>query len=122
VQRITKDQGVTHILEVSGAGTFQQSLDSVARGGVISIIAFMTTVPQDQIPDVAMSILAHGCVVRGVQGGSKQQLEEAARFVGSREIRMPVEKIFEFTQESIINGLKYVASEKHVGKICINVP
>ncbi|TVY12679.1 Zinc-type alcohol dehydrogenase-like protein [Lachnellula arida] len=77
VQRITNGQGANHIIETSGVGTIGQSLESVARGGIVSMIGFMTTIPQEEMPNVAMLSLVKGCAVRGVQGGSKQQLEEA---------------------------------------------
>jgi D-arabinose 1-dehydrogenase-like Zn-dependent alcohol dehydrogenase len=60
-------------------------------------------------------------VVRGVQGGSKEQLEEAVRFVGSRGVVMPVEKTFAFTREGVIRGLEYLEGGKHIGKVCIDL-
>ncbi|TVY87135.1 Zinc-type alcohol dehydrogenase-like protein [Lachnellula willkommii] len=121
VQRITNGQGANHIIETSGVGTIGQSLESVARGGIVSMIGFMTTIPQEEMPDVAMLSLVKGCAVRGVQGGSKQQLEEAVRFVASRELVMPVDKAFSFSRDNIVVGLKYIQSGKHIGKVCINL-
>ena len=121
VQRITNGQGVNHIMEVSGVGTIQQSLESIARGGVVSVIGFLTNISQDKMHNVTMLSLTKGCAVRGVQGGSKQQLEEAVRFMGSRELRMPVDKSFGFNRDNIIAALKYVASGEHIGKVCINL-
>jgi D-arabinose 1-dehydrogenase-like Zn-dependent alcohol dehydrogenase len=102
-------------------GTIQQSLDSVARGGAISVIGFLSFTSQDNIPNVAMLSIVHRRVVRGIQGGSKQQLEEAVKLMGSREQTMPVRKTFGFNWDGIIVALKYVASGDHIGKVCINV-
>jgi len=121
VQRITNGQGVDHIIENGGPGTMQQSLESVAGGGLISIIGFLSSVSQNNMPDVTMMALLKACVVRGILGGSKQQLEEAVRFMASRELFVPVDKTFAFTREDIIAGLKYVKSGEHVGKVCINL-
>ncbi|KAI2603919.1 uncharacterized protein GGS25DRAFT_525195 [Hypoxylon fragiforme] len=52
VQRITNGKGVNHIIEVTGAGTIEQSIESVAHGGIISIIGFMAPLPQEKMPDV----------------------------------------------------------------------
>lgn len=120
VQRITHGKGADHIIESSGVGTIGQSLKSVARAGVISIIGFLTPHPSE-MPDLTMGILYAGCVVRGVQGGSKQQLEELVRFVGERGLVMPVEKTFPFTKEAVVEALGYLASGKHVGKVCIKL-
>ena len=121
VQRITNGQGADHIIENGGAGTMQQSLESVAIGGTISVIGFLSAVSQDKMPDVAMSALMKACVVRGVLGGSKQQLEEAVRFMARCELFVPVDKTFAFTREEIIAGMNYVASGKHIGKVCITM-
>jgi NADPH:quinone reductase-like Zn-dependent oxidoreductase len=121
VQRITMGQGANHIIEIGGVGTIQQSFDSVARGGVISVIGFLSFTSQDNIPNVTMLSVVHGCVVRGIQGGSKQQLEEAVKLMGSRELLMPVTKTFGFSRDEIIAAMKYVASGEHIGKVCINL-
>jgi threonine dehydrogenase-like Zn-dependent dehydrogenase len=74
VQRITNGQGVNHVIEISGVGTIRQSLESVAYGGIVSVIGFLKTISQDKMPDVTMMTLVQGCILRGVMGGSKQQL------------------------------------------------
>jgi D-arabinose 1-dehydrogenase-like Zn-dependent alcohol dehydrogenase len=102
-------------------GTIQQSLDSVARGGAISVTGFLSFTSQDNVPNVAMLSIVHRRVVRGIQGGSKQQLEEAVKLMGSRELLMPVTKTFDFNRDTIIAAPKYVASGEHIGKVCINL-
>ncbi|TVY82204.1 Zinc-type alcohol dehydrogenase-like protein [Lachnellula suecica] len=121
VQRITNGQGANHILDIGGSGTIAQSLESVALGGVISVIGFLSFASQEDMPNVAMMSIVRGCVIRGIQSGSKQQLEEAVRFMGTRELKMPVDKTFAFDREGIIAGLNFVASGKHIGKVCINL-
>jgi NADPH:quinone reductase-like Zn-dependent oxidoreductase len=121
VQRITNGQGVNHLLENGGSGTIQESLDSIARGGVISLIGFLSFAPEDKIPNVAMLAIAKGCIIRGIQGGSKQQLEEAVKLVGNRDLHIPVDKVFGFNRNEIVTALNYVASGKHTGKVCINL-
>ncbi|CZR62994.1 related to zinc-containing alcohol dehydrogenase [Phialocephala subalpina] len=119
VQRITNGHGVNHILEINGAATIEQSLGSVARGGVVSVIGWSQA--PEKMPDVAMLSLRKGCAIRGVQGGSKQQLEESVRFMGNRELLSTVEKTFGFEKGDIIAALKYVASGEHIGKVCISL-
>lgn len=121
MQRITNGQGADHVIEISGAATIQQSIESVAYGGVVSLIGFLTSVSQDKMPNVTMLALVKACVVRGVMGGSKQQLEEAVRFMGSQKLQMPVDKTFGYNRDDIIAALKYVASGAHIGKVCINL-
>ncbi|KAI1378636.1 hypothetical protein F4677DRAFT_465767 [Hypoxylon crocopeplum] len=85
VLRITNGRGVDHIIETTGSGTIQQSLECIADGGIISVIGFLAPITQDKMPNVAMLALFKGCCVRGILGGSKQQLEEMTRLLASTE-------------------------------------
>ncbi|KIW99525.1 uncharacterized protein Z518_11264 [Rhinocladiella mackenziei CBS 650.93] len=107
VQRITNGEGVDHVIEVSGVGTIQQSLESVSWGGTVSVIGFLTDVSQDQMPNVTFLALAKGAVLRGILGGSKQQLEEVVRFMGGRELSMPVSKTFGFNRNDIVAAFQF---------------
>ncbi|KAG9228976.1 hypothetical protein BJ875DRAFT_508218 [Amylocarpus encephaloides] len=108
VNRITACQGADHIIEV-------------AYGGIVSLTSFLTSVTQDKMPDLTMSTIIKACVVRGVMGGSKQQLEEAVKFMGSHDLQVPLDKSFGFNRDEIIAALEYVASGEHLGKVCINL-
>jgi len=119
VLRITNGQGVDHVIEVGGAGTMKQSLEAVAVGGLISVIGFLSSAPEGQQPDLVMSVLTKACVVRGILGGSKQQLEEAVGFMNARGLELLVDKTFRFDRDEIIAAFNYVASGAHMGKVCI---
>ncbi|KAI2837245.1 hypothetical protein CBS11852_7566 [Aspergillus niger] len=120
VQKITNGQGVDYILENGGAGTIKQSLDAVAYGGSIAVIGFLAQASQEEMPDVAALALGKGAVVRGIMTGSKQLLEEAVRFIGNRDLPVPVEKTFKFSRDQVVEAYGYLASGQHVGKICID--
>lgn len=113
--------GVDHILEVGGAGTIEQSLESIAYGGTISVIGFLSPLTGDRMPDVALTTLAKGATLRGILAASKQQLEGAIQFVGACNLPVPVDKSFAFTREDIIKALEYLEAGRHVGKVCINL-
>lgn len=121
VLRITNGRGANHVLDVVGMATMRQSLESVAYGGVVSVIGLRTKAPENEPLDIALQAHLKACVVRGILGGSKQQLEEAVRFVGNRGLSLPVDKTFGFSREEIIAALEYVASGKQIGKVCINL-
>jgi D-arabinose 1-dehydrogenase-like Zn-dependent alcohol dehydrogenase len=90
-------------------------------GGTISLVGFLTSIPQDQVPDVTLLAISKGATLHGILGGSKQQLEEAVNFVGSRDLPVPVDKTFGFNRGDIIAALRYVESGQHIGKVCINL-
>lgn len=120
VQKITQGRGVDYILENGGSGTIKQSLEAVSYGGNISVIGFLSTAPQDKMPDVASLALAKGAVVRGIMVGSKQLLEDAVLFVGSRNLPIPVEKTFKFSRDQVVEAYSYIVSGQHMGKVCID--
>ncbi|OQV10845.1 Alcohol dehydrogenase GroES-like domain-containing protein [Cladophialophora immunda] len=121
VQRITNGAGVDHVIENGGIGTIQQSIECVAMGGTISLVGFLKGIPQDQVPDVTLLAICKGVLLRGILAGSKQQLEEAVQFVGSRNLTVPLDKTFAFNRDDIVAALQYVASGQHVGKVCIHL-
>lgn len=121
VKRITGGQGVDAVLEVGGVGTVEQSLESVTWGGTVSLIGFLSPLAEDKMPNVAFQTLAKGAILRGILAGSKQQLEEAVKFIGAQNLPVPVDRIFPFTREGIVEAYEYVASGKHIGKVCINL-
>lgn len=119
VLKITNGEGVDYVVENGGAGTIAESINSVRMGGNVSVIGFLSQAKE--MPDVAAMALAKGAVVRGITVGSTQQLQEVARFVGEKGLRMPVEKEFKFTQEDVVKAYEYVQSGSHIGKVCIKV-
>ncbi|KAJ4337791.1 hypothetical protein N0V95_008223 [Ascochyta clinopodiicola] len=121
VLRITNNKGADYILENGGAGTIAQSIDAVAYGGNIAVIGFLASCPQEKMPDVAALALSKGAVVRGIMVGSKQQLEEVTRFVASRNLNVPVEKIFGFSRNEVVEAFEYLVSGQHIGKVCIKI-
>jgi NADPH:quinone reductase-like Zn-dependent oxidoreductase len=70
----SKQEGVSHILEVGGPTTMAQSLNAIKIDGVISIIGFLGggTGKQPSFLDV----LSHVCIVRGIYVGSRVQFED----------------------------------------------
>lgn len=120
VLRLTNGEGVDYVLENGGSGTIAESLNAVKMGGNISVIGFLSLAEQSKMPDVAILALAKGAVVRGITVGSTQLLEEVARFMARKGLRMPV-KEFQFTQEEVVKALEFMASGSHIGKVCIRV-
>lgn len=53
VLRLTGGKGVDHVIEVAGSSTIEQSLQSTKRGGLISLVGFLTdSKPVDLIPSI----------------------------------------------------------------------
>ncbi|KAB8260894.1 hypothetical protein BDV32DRAFT_149055 [Aspergillus pseudonomiae] len=120
VQKITNGNGVDYILENGGSGTIKQSLEAVSYGVNIAVIGFLSPPLQYTMPDVAGLALVKGVIVRGIMVGSKQQLEDAVRFIGTHNIPVPVEKTFKFGRDQVVDAYAYLASRQHTGKVGID--
>lgn len=121
VNRITRGRGADFVFENGGAGTIKQSIDACAVGGIVAVIGFLAPIRQEDMPDVAGLALAKGCIVRGIQVGSKQLLGDLVRFVASKNIQPPVEKVFGFSYAEVIAAFDYLKAGTHIGKVCIQV-
>ncbi|GIJ87026.1 hypothetical protein Asppvi_005928 [Aspergillus pseudoviridinutans] len=121
VLRLTNGEGVDYILENGGSGTIGESLNAIKMGGNISVIGFLSRAEQSKMPDIASLALARGAVVRGIVVGSTQLLEEVTRFVATKGLRLPVDKVFAFKEDAVIEAYEYVSSGSQIGKVCIKV-
>lgn len=119
VNEITSGHGADIVLENGGAGTIEKSINCTARGGIVAVIGFLAQ--PDQLPDVASLVLGKGCIVRGINVGAKQLTEDLVKFVSERQLQMPVEKVFGFSEKEVKEAYKYLESGGHVGKVCIQL-
>ncbi|THY55522.1 NAD(P)-binding protein [Aureobasidium pullulans] len=119
-RKLTNGNGVDYIIENGGSGTIKQSLEAITMGGNISVVGFLSAAKQEDMPDVAGLALSKGCVVRGITVGSTQLLEEAIRFFSTRNVAVPVDKVFGSSREEVIKAFEYLTGGSHVGKVCID--
>ncbi|KAK0224332.1 NAD(P)-binding protein [Armillaria fumosa] len=113
-------RGVDHILEIGGPGTFEKSLAAVRYAGYIHIIGAIA-----QSATTATSVvgpcIGKGIILRGIQIGSVAQFESMTRLLRAHpELTRPViDKVFSF--EEAVDAYAYLESQKHVGKVVIQV-
>jgi NADPH:quinone reductase-like Zn-dependent oxidoreductase len=102
--------GADHIIEVGGAGTFEQSLRAVRLGGEISVIGFLagTAANLNLVPVILNHVRLNGIFV-----GSREMFEELLR----TPIRPVIDRTFPFADA--IEAYKYLQSGKHVGKVVL---
>lgn len=109
--------GVDHVIEVGGAGTFEQSCVAVKLEGVISVVGFLGGAkPTTNVLECLMNV----CTFRGVYVGSRQQLQALVAAVEANDVH-PVldEKVFSL--EEAREAYQYMWDRKHFGKVVIKV-
>ncbi|GKZ83524.1 hypothetical protein AnigIFM56816_008619 [Aspergillus niger] len=125
-KRLTKGNGVDHIIEVGGTLTLQQSFDSIALHGLIHCIGHITN--PDPLgagkelrgPDAAFLALDRVCIVRGVVVGSREQLQDMLECFEAHSIRPVIDRVFDFGETR--QAYDYLWSSSHTGKVVIRIP
>lgn len=114
VKEFTGGSGVDHIVEVGGAGTFEQSLRAVRVGGHINTIGVLAGVSA-QIPTAL--ILQKSIQIHGIYVGSREMFEEMNLAIAENLFKPVIDRVF--TVEEIGEAFSYMESGSHFGKIVI---
>ncbi len=115
VRELTGGAGVDHIVEVGGAGTFEQSLRAIRTGGTISYIGLLAG-KGDFNPNW---IFAKAVRIHGIYVGSRAMFEEMNRAIAANRLRPVLDQVFPFEQTR--DAFRRLESGAHVGKIVIRV-
>jgi NADPH:quinone reductase-like Zn-dependent oxidoreductase len=116
VRELTDGNGVDHVVEVGGAGTFVKSLNAVRIGGHIAVIGVLsgTSTSLDLIP-----ILMQKLRVGGIMVGSRETFETMNRAISLHQLRPVVDRVFSMSEAK--DAFRYMESGSHFGKICIRM-
>jgi NADPH:quinone reductase-like Zn-dependent oxidoreductase len=108
--------GVDHVIEVGGAGTFLQSVRACRFGGKIGMIGILSGV---EVKTEIFPIVHKSATVFGIYVGSREMFEELNRALEQSNVRPVIDKIFPFA--SAPEAFEYMASGSHFGKVVIGV-
>jgi NADPH:quinone reductase-like Zn-dependent oxidoreductase len=115
VKELTGGAGVDHVVEVGGAGTFNQSMRAVRVGGGVSLIGVLAGKGDVNLTPVLMK----GVCVQGIFVGSRAMFEAMNREIASEQLRPVIDRVFGFNEMQA--ALKHMESGAHFGKICLRV-
>jgi len=90
-KKLTGGRGIQHVVDTTGPSSMKQSLAAIAWEGVISVIGAIGGGKTENNPSF-MEILGHGCIVRGVYVGSRQNFEAMNRAIEANNIKPVVDK------------------------------
>ncbi len=115
-RKLTGGRGVDHVVEVGGPSTLVQSMEAVRVAGHISVIGILTGTGGDipLVPALVKQIRLQGVLV-----GSRQQQQEMIRAINSTGLKPVISK--QFAVEDIVEAFQYQESNRHFGKICLEV-
>ena len=110
------NEGVDHVVEVGGAGTFLQSVRACRSGGKIGLIGILSgREAQTEI----FPIVTKSATVFGIYVGSREMFEGLNRALAQSGIRPVIDKVFPF--ESATEAYEHLAVGSHFGKVVIRV-
>jgi NADPH:quinone reductase-like Zn-dependent oxidoreductase len=116
VLRRTGGRGADLVVEVGGHGTLGRSVAATRVGGTVVLVGgvggFATEL--EIIP-----LLVGSKRLIGISVGSRKMFEDLNRFVGTKQIRPVIDRIFPFEQAR--EAQAHLQSGAHFGKIVITV-
>lgn len=115
VVKLTGGRGVDHVIEVGGAGTFDQSVRSLRPGGNLALIGVLAGQSEVNLTRVLMTNIK----VQGLIVGHRESFIEMNRALALHQIRPVVDRVFDFADAPA--AFASLAEATHFGKICISV-
>lgn len=121
VMKVTHDEGADIIFETGGARTLRKSFDSIAFGGLINSIGYLSG-KEDEAGDrtnVNVLALRRNVTLKGILNGPRERFEEMCGFYGKHEIHPVIDREFSFDEAG--DALRYLFSGGHFGKVVVQV-
>jgi NADPH:quinone reductase-like Zn-dependent oxidoreductase len=109
-------RGVDLVVEVGGAGTFDQSVKALRWGGTMSILGVLAGV---QGPINTHAVFHKNLRVHGVYVGSVALFEDLVRALEQNRIEPIIDRVFPFAQARA--AYEHLASGEHFGKVVIRL-
>ncbi len=115
-RELTGGRGVDHVVEVGGAGTFQQSIAACALGGAIAVIGVLSGFVKDL--NVA-SIFGGNLHINGVTVGSREHVEQMVRAIDVAKLKPVIDKRYPLA--GLADALALMQAGGHFGKVVIDI-
>jgi NADPH:quinone reductase-like Zn-dependent oxidoreductase len=113
---LTDGRGVDHVIEVGGPGTLTQSIAACRTGGHIAIIGVLTGIAGEvAIP----ALFSNQIRISGISIGSTADQEDMIRAMTANRLKPAIDRLFPL--QEIVAAFKYYESQKHFGKVCLEL-
>lgn len=115
-REITGGRGVDHVVEVGGPATLNQSMLAARVGGHISVIGILTGLAGELsiVTSLIKQLRLQGLIV-----GNRTQQQEMIRAIDANNMRPVIDKVFPL--ENIVDAFRYQETNRHFGKICLEM-
>ncbi|KAI7231036.1 hypothetical protein KC330_g6642 [Hortaea werneckii] len=121
VLRHTDGEGVDIVVENGGPGTLRKSMKCTRRGGIVSQVGYLDRKRFDDAPEVLPLLIDRRIVLRGINAGSKSDLDDLCRALTATRIRLEdiIDSVWPFDKAE--EALQYLWEGKRIGKLVIEI-
>ena len=116
VRRLTGNQGVNAILDVGGASTITNSIQSVKRHGFVGIVGFLGG-PVLTVDFFRM--ITYNVRLQGLSGGSRESFEHMVSAIEKNQIVPVIDRVFDIDQTK--DAFHYLNQKSSIGKVVIAI-
>jgi len=115
-RELTGGRGVDHVVEVGGAGTFQQSISACALGGSIAVIGVLSGF----VKDLNVAAMFGGNLhINGITVGSREHAEDMVAAIDTAGLKPVIDRHYRL--EQLPEALALMQSGGHFGKVVIDI-
>lgn len=115
VRELTGGSGASRIVEVGGPGTFEQSIKAIGFGGQVSMVG---AVAGFQGAVEVLPMFMSQARYQSIGVGSRQDLEDLARFMAEHKIRPVIDSRFAFDDAKL--AFEQLMTRNVFGKVVVN--
>jgi len=113
---LTGGRGVDHVIEVGGPATLMQSITACRTGAHIAIIGVLTGFAGEvAIP----ALFSNQIRISGVSIGSRADQEDMIRAITVNRLKPIIDRSFPL--QEIVAAFKSYESQRHFGKVCLEL-
>ena len=109
-------RGVDAVVEIGGAGTMAQSIQACRIGGHISLIGVLAGVSGEVPTALAMS---KNVAIKGITVGSIEDQDDMIAALEANGVKPVIDSVYPLDQ--IAAAFAHQLSQKHFGKICLDI-
>jgi len=113
---LTDGRGVDHVIEVGGPGTLMQSITACRTGGHIALIGVLTGF-SGEVSTAAL--LSNQIRISGISVGSRADQVDMIQAITANRLKPVIDRSFPL--QEIVGAFKYYESQKHFGKVCLEL-
>jgi NADPH:quinone reductase-like Zn-dependent oxidoreductase len=115
-KELTDGRGVDHVIEVGGPDTLAQSIAACRTGGHIALIGVLTGF----VGEVAIPALFSNQIrISGISIGCRADQEDMIRAITANHLKPVIDSSFPLNE--IRAAFKFYESQKHFGKVCVEL-